>query len=185
MTLTNAGNSYTGGTTIIATVLSVDADGELGNVSGGITLDAGGLLTTVNGFTSARSILLKPGEGDDALAAVEGATAIYTGPISGTADLTIGFELGVNESGTVVLTNHTNSYLGETTITAGATLSIDADAELGNPSGGIRLRGGELLTTADGFRSARAVDLGKGFERSGGGNRHHGHLHGPLHRLRE
>ena len=162
--LANAGNSYTGGTTVVSTVLSVAANGDLGNLSGGITLNGGQLLATVDGFTSARPILLQPGEGSDALAAVEGTKATYTGPISGTADLNIGFEsyVPVNESGTVVLTNHTNSYQGETTITAGATLSIDNDKELGNPSNGINLDGGELLTTADGFRSARPIDVDKG-----------------------
>jgi outer membrane autotransporter protein len=183
--LANAGNSYTGGTTVNSSVLSVSADGNLGNVSGGITLNAGRLLATVDGFTSARPILLQQGEGNDALAAVAAATATYTGPISegtpifsGTSSisgsesisrgvsLSIGFQTGtnLNESGTVVLTNHTNSYSGGTIITAGATLSVDNDAELGNPSGAISLRGGELLTTADGFSSARAVQLSKGFD---------------------
>ena len=167
--LANAGNSYTGGTTVILAVLSVSADGDLGNVSGGITLTAGKLLATVDGFTSARPILLNAGEGSNALAAVAGTTATYTGPISEFTpgvSLSIGFQTNssLNESGTVVLTNHTNSYSGGTIITAGATLSVDNDAELGNPSGGITLRGGELLTTADGFRSARAVQLSNGFD---------------------
>jgi autotransporter-associated beta strand protein len=166
--LANAGNSYTGGTTVILAVLSVSADGDFGNVSGGITLNAGKLLATVDGFTSARPILLNAGEGSDALAAVAGTTATYTGPISGSASasLSIGFQTNtsLNESGTVVLTNHTNSYSGGTIITAGATLSVDNDAELGNPRGGISLQGGELLTTADGFRSARAVQLSNGFD---------------------
>jgi outer membrane autotransporter protein len=183
--LANAGNSYTGGTTVNSSVLSVSADGNLGDVSGGITLNAGRLLATIDGFTSARPILLQQGEGNDALAAVAAATATYTGPISegtpifsGTGSisgsesisrgvsLSIGFQTGtgLNESGTVVLTNHTNSYSGGTIITAGATLSVDNDAELGNPSGSISLRGGELLTTADGFSSARALQLSKGFD---------------------
>jgi outer membrane autotransporter protein len=175
--LANAGNSYTGGTTIVSTVLSVSANGDLGNVSGGITLKGGKLLATVDGFTTARPILLQSGEGNDALAATEGKTAIYTGPIfdstsvSGNGSfsgvsLSIGFQTraSLNESGTVVLTNHTNSYSGGTIITAGATLSVDSDTELGNPSAKLTLRGGKLLTTADGFRSARAVQLSKGFD---------------------
>jgi outer membrane autotransporter protein len=162
LTLTGT-NTYSGGTNVSGGTLSVDSNAELGS-GGGITLIGGTLLTTGDGFTSARSILLQPAEGNDTLAAVEGTKATYTGPISGTADLTIGFASGINESGTVVLTNRTNSYEGGTTITAGATLSVDSDKELGSSTGGLRLQSGELLTTADGFSSARTVQLGKGFD---------------------
>ena len=168
--LANAGNSYMGGTTVQGSTLSVDSDAELGNLSGGLTLNGGRILTTVDGFASARSILLNRGEGNDALAAAPGTTATYTGPISGGAPFTVGFSvrgevLSVNQDGIVVLTNLTNSYTGGTTITAGATLSVDADAELGATGvgiGGLTLQGGELLTTANGFTTARTINLRNG-----------------------
>jgi outer membrane autotransporter protein len=141
----------------------VDSNAELGNLNGGLTLSGGKMLTTVDGFASARSILLNQGEGNNALAAAPGTTATYTGPISGSAPLNVGFSSGVvSQDGIVVLTNLSNFYTGGTTITAGATLKVDADAELGATGGGLTLQGGELLTTGNGFNSARAIGLRTG-----------------------
>src|SRR6202035_624455 len=41
-------------------------------------------------------------------------------------------------------------------------ISVDKDTELGANGAGITLRGGELLTTTNGLRTARAVDVGEG-----------------------
>jgi fibronectin-binding autotransporter adhesin len=167
--LTSA-NSYSGGTIIRRGVLSVDTDAELGNTSGGIILKLGGELLTTANFTSARSVSLNPaslGSGivtplapvlvpPSILAAAVNTTAIYTGMVFGTRGLMIGD--GVND-GTVVLASGANTYFGGTTVLAGATLSVNMDAELGDASGGISLKlGGELLTTAN-FTSARSVSL--------------------------
>jgi autotransporter-associated beta strand protein len=65
----------------------------------------------------------------------------------------------------VVLASGANTYSGGTTVLAGATLSVNTDAELGATGldiGRIALRGGELLTTTDGFNTARTVDVGEG-----------------------
>ena len=161
--LTNTGNSYLGGTTVQSSTLIVATDSELGAPSGGLTLSGGKMLTTVDGFASARSILLNQGEGNDALAAAPGTTATYTGPISGSAPLNVGFSSGVvRQDGVVVLTNLSNFYTGGTSITAGATLKVNADAELGATRGGLTLQGGELLTTGNGFNSARTIGLRTG-----------------------
>jgi fibronectin-binding autotransporter adhesin len=155
-------NTYTGGTTIRNGVLSVATDGNLGNAIGGITLEQGTLLTTVNGFTSSRSILLLTGEGNDTLAALSGTTATYNGPISGDGALFVGSfdgRAGTPNSGTVVFTNHTNSYTAGTTITNGATLSVDSDTELGASSGRLTLQDGEFLSTGNGFATTRTIQL--------------------------
>ena len=59
--LTNPGNDYTGGTTIMGgAALDVSMDAQLGNTLGGITLMGGTLLTDANGFSSTRPITLVP-----------------------------------------------------------------------------------------------------------------------------
>ena len=161
--LTNSNNSYAGGTTIAHATLIVDTDAELGALSGGITLMGGTLVSTVGGFTSARSILLNEAEGNDTLAATVGTTATYTGSISGAAPLFVDSVGEIVAPGTVVLTNATNSYTAGTTVEDGATLSVDVDAELGAPSGGLTLSGGELLTTTE-FASARTILLQRGID---------------------
>jgi fibronectin-binding autotransporter adhesin len=45
-------NTYIGGTTILAGVLSAGSDPNLGNVNGGITLEGGELVTTISGFST-------------------------------------------------------------------------------------------------------------------------------------
>jgi fibronectin-binding autotransporter adhesin len=154
-------NSYSGGTIIRGGTLSVDTDAELGAPSGGVTFLAGELLTTGKGFNSARAVDLDSGKFAQTLAAATGTTATYNGVLSSGggpfgAALTIGD--GTND-GTVVLANGANTYSGGTNVLVGASLSVDTDAELGNSSGGIMLTGGELLTTQNGFSSARAVTL--------------------------
>ena len=44
-----------------------------------------------------------------------------------------------------------NLYHGGTFVSGAGTVSVDNDAELGKPQGGITLQGGELLTTGAGF----------------------------------
>ena len=59
----------------------------------------------------------------------------------------------------MVLANVHNSYPDGTLVEGAATLSLASDAALGNPSGGITLRAGELLSTSSGFNSARSIVL--------------------------
>jgi fibronectin-binding autotransporter adhesin len=149
-------NTYTGGTTISGGVLSVNNDSNLGDISGGITLQGGELLTTLDGFASARLVTLNPIGPANILAATTLTTGTYTGVISGAGSLMIG-DKNDNE-GVVVLVGQ-NTYLGGTTVTGAATLSVANNANLGSPSGGITLSNGKLLTTADGFSTARTVSV--------------------------
>ncbi len=71
------------------------------------------------------------------LAAAANTTATYTGfGLRHRWISTIGD--GTND-GTVVLSSGANTYFGGTTVVGGATLSVNTDAELGDPSGGITL----------------------------------------------
>ena len=152
LTLTNPTNSYSGGTFVLGGTLSVDTDAELGLTTGGITLQSGELLTTADGFTTARTVGISS---TGTLAATSGTTATYSGLISGTSGaLTVG---DGTHTGTIVFTGN-NTYSGGTII-AGGVLSVGGDANLGATSGGITLHSGELLTTADGFTTGRTVDV--------------------------
>ncbi len=60
-TLTNAGNTYSGGTTLTGGTLSIAADGALGASSGGVTFNGGSLQitgTTNNALAATRSLTL-------------------------------------------------------------------------------------------------------------------------------
>ena len=83
-----------------------------------------------------------------------GVTATIAAPIAGTG--------GLNKAGPGLLTlAGENTYSGGTTISGGV-LSVAGDTNLGDPSGGLILVGGELLTTADVFNTARAFDVSPG-----------------------
>ncbi|HEY0791272.1 MAG TPA: autotransporter domain-containing protein [Chthoniobacterales bacterium] len=164
--LTNTTNSFTGGITSELGTLSVASDLALGDPSGGIALADGEVLTTADGFATARPVSLQTYNGGlNILAASAGTTAAYQGVVSGGGGLQVGD--GTN-AGTVVLASGANTYTGGTTVFGNAVLSVDTDAELGDPSGGIVLKlGGELLTTAN-FTSARSVSLNPSVNLGGG-----------------
>ena len=55
--LTNVSNSYTGGTTVSVATLSVAHEANLGDLSGGVTLDGGELVADI-GFSTSRTVAL-------------------------------------------------------------------------------------------------------------------------------
>jgi autotransporter-associated beta strand protein len=112
-------NTYTGRTTVAGGVLSVSSDANLGVSVGGIRLAGGELLTTTDGFSTARAIDVKASGGLNTLAAASGTTATFSGLLSDTGALVIGDD---SHAGTVVLTGN-NTYSGGTTINSG-TLQI-------------------------------------------------------------
>jgi autotransporter-associated beta strand protein len=134
--------------------LSVNTNTELGALTGGITLQGSELLTSSNAFSTARTVDLRATSGPDTLAAVTGTTGTYTGVLSDAGALVIG---DATNKGAVVLTGN-NTYSGGTTLAAGV-LSVAADSNLGASSGGLTLAGGELLTSANGFTTGRALDI--------------------------
>jgi fibronectin-binding autotransporter adhesin len=117
-------NTYTGGTTVSAATLSVAVDGNLGDSSGGLTLNGGELLATGNLFNTSRAIVVTANNGT--LAAATGELGEFAGNITTSGGLTIGD--GVN-NGTVVLSG-INTYASTTTIVTGATLRVDAAGAL-------------------------------------------------------
>jgi fibronectin-binding autotransporter adhesin len=142
----NGTNAYSGGTIVGAGILSVASDTNLGVPAGMITLQNGELLTTADGFSSARAITLAAASGDDALVAANGTTATYTGVISGPAGLTIGD--GVN-GGTVVLTGENTYSSGNTLIKGLSTLQIGNGGTTGSIIGNVTDNGNLVFNRSD------------------------------------
>jgi outer membrane autotransporter protein len=139
-------NAYSGGTTVGGGILSVGSDTNLRDPAGVITLQNGELLTTADGFSSARAITLAAALGDDALVAATGTTATYTGIISGPAGLTIGD--GIN-AGTVVLTGENTYSSGNTLIKGLSTLQIGNGGTTGSIIGNVTDNGNLFFNRSD------------------------------------
>ncbi|HEY1378783.1 MAG TPA: autotransporter-associated beta strand repeat-containing protein [Gemmataceae bacterium] len=150
LTLTNASNTYTGGTTLEGGTLAVPADGALGAADGGL-LFAGGALEATATFTSARSVLLSL---DNTISVDAGATLTLSGAVDGSNGLT---KAG---PGTLVLTGAGITYPGGTRINAG-TVAVAGDGALGQAGTGLTFGGGTLEATA-GFTTFRPVTLNAG-----------------------
>ena len=120
----SASNSYSGGTEINNGTLTVYADSNLGNTSGGVTIDGAGTLESGSSFSTARSIALTGVA--SAIMVDPGVTLTQTGVMSGDGLLKSG-------SGTLVLAG-ANSYSGATDVTVG-TVQVNSALGLGNTSG--------------------------------------------------
>lgn len=90
----------------------------------------------------------------DATTLQQSGTGTFSGIVSGPGGLTVA-------GGQVNLTG-ANTYTGGTTVTGGATLGVNTDAALGDPSAGLTLNGGTLLTTASFTTTSRTITLGSG-----------------------
>lgn len=138
-------NSYTGTTTVAGgSQLVVSSDANLGNTQlagtpgtantinlGDSAGSKSGTLSVASGvssFTTARNINLNQGGGIINGVTAQGGVATLSGIISG------GGALSIN-SGTVAVTNVSNTYTGGTYIQGGATLQVADDAALGGGGG--------------------------------------------------
>ncbi len=121
--LTLAGaNTYTGGTTITSGTLAISSDGNLGNASGGLTLN-GGTLQTTAGVTSSRTVTLGANGGTIDTA---GHNDTIGGTIGGSGTLTVASS---TNGGSLTLTG-TNAYTGATTINNGTTLMLSGSGSV-------------------------------------------------------
>ncbi|TIT93477.1 MAG: autotransporter outer membrane beta-barrel domain-containing protein, partial [Mesorhizobium sp.] len=119
-TVLTGANTYSGGTTISNGVLSVSADNNLGDASGGLAFN-GGTLQTTSAFTSGRNVTLT-GNGTFQTDADLG----LTGAISGSGLFT------KTGAGTLTLSGN-NSYTGGTRI-LGGTLEAEGGNAIGDQS---------------------------------------------------
>ncbi len=128
-TLTLSGvNTYTGGTSVNGGILSISADSNLGDASGGINLGSGTLQTTAS-ITTARTL-----DGSGSLAPATGTTLTISGLVGSTTAGSMTF----SDAGTVALTGlaNTTKQLASLTFTNPSILSITG-APLALTSGGI------------------------------------------------
>ncbi len=138
LVLSNAGNTYSGGTTISSGVVSVAADGALGNAAGVVTIDNDATLRTTAGITSARNMTIGAAGGNIDVSGAQ--TTTLNGAISGGGALT---KIG---SGILIL-GGSNSYNGDTSIEAGE-LRVSNNNQLGAVTSNIAINNGTLTTTA-------------------------------------
>jgi outer membrane autotransporter protein len=165
-TLTLSGtNTYMGGTTVSGGVLSVSSDTNLGAASGGITLAGGELLTTTDGFSTARAIDVRPNGGLNTLAAATGTTATYSGVLSDTGALVVGDS---SNAGTVVLTGN-NSYSGGTTIVGGI-LQIGNGGTTGSIGGNVVDNGSLVFNRSDAITFSGIVSGTGSLSQTGSGS---------------
>ena len=155
LVLTNAANSYTGGSVVTGnSTVRVDTDHELGGTTGPLTLGDGSSsgtlsLTNTAADSSNRKITLGAGGGR-----INTSTASFTlgGTIAGPGGLTLG-----GGGGTLALTA-TNTFSGGTTILGGSTVQIGADSALGAVGGALTL--GDASGTGIGSLSLAAGATG-------------------------
>ena len=143
-------NTYAGGTIISEGNVSISSDSNLGDASGVLTLN-GGVLETTATLSSSRNVVLGT-LGGEFQVDQEGTTTTLSGKIGGVGALT-----KINP-GTLKFAS-LNTYSGGTVIKGGI-LNIDADSNLGDPSGVLTLNGG-ILETTETITCARTITLGK------------------------
>lgn len=143
-------NTYTGGTAINGGIISTGLSTSVG--TGPISFNGGSLAVTANGQTFSQPITLGSSGGtvDSSALAGTGLTTTLSGFISGTGGLTLKATGNLSATGGgdpglgIRLSNAVNTYVGDTTITAGL-VSYASDASFGNSANKIILNGGGLL----------------------------------------
>ncbi len=136
LTLTNANNTYSGGTGVLGSTVAVGAQGAAG--SGFVVLIDGTLKNAASGnlaFTNTQNFYLGSIGGSGATIDLSGGNVTIAGQVAD-ANPTIATkinghtitpgELTVTGNNTLTLTNTGNTYSGSTTISAGSTLAAGA-----------------------------------------------------------
>ena len=121
-----------------------------GTVTLGDDIQFQGMQFTADGYTISGVFALQP-TGTAMITTDPGVTATIAAPVTGPG--------GLNKAGLGLLSlTGDNTYSSGTTISGGV-LQVGTDANLGNPSGGLILEGGELVATGSGFSTLRSVLL--------------------------
>jgi fibronectin-binding autotransporter adhesin len=139
-------NTFTGPITIDGGILSVNSNGNLGNVANAISLGAATLQAT-GSFTSAHNISL---HGPGTIDVLAGAVLTEQGLVSGN------FALTKTGPGSLIL-SAANTYTGGTLINGGE-VAVSTSSGLGNAASSVSLSGGNLRAAAS-FTNSRNVQI--------------------------
>ena len=142
-------NTFSGGATVSAGTLSVGADENLGDASGGITL-GGGTLEMTSGFTLGSGRMITAVASSTSTLAVTTGTVSYDGAFTGSGDL------DKTGAGRLVVSNASSGYTGLFTVSAG-TLEVTGANAFANAS--LLQTGGELLLAPVGGGDVTIPDL--------------------------
>lgn len=165
LVLGNAGNNFGDSTTtsadfarVLAGVLSISSDGNLGTTKNDVILNGGTLSVTANVNTSR---LLKLGTANGTVDVVTGADTLqWNGVVSNLSGVGLEGSLVKIGAGTLQLTQvNTFGSVNDTATVTGGVLSVAADANLGNSGNMVVLDGGTLRATAS-FSTSRQLKLG-------------------------
>ena len=149
LTLSNASNGYSGGTTVQNfSRLSVSSDAQLGSGGAGVTLDNAFLEITGNSFTNLPRVLTLSGIGG-VVDVIDPANIVTLGLVQGTG------LFQVNGPGTVVL-GAGNTYAGETVVNGG-TLRVTANDSISGAT--LYLNHGTFQAGVSGLSFANTVEL--------------------------
>ncbi len=163
LTLTGA-NTYSGGTTIFNGTLAISDDRNLGDATGGLTLD-GGVLKITATVVSSRAVTLGA---DGGVFDTNGQTMLLSGSISGAG------AFAKEGAGMLILTGK-SSYSGPTLVNQGELLA--GDVNVFSPTSAYIVASGAKLNvngqnqTIGSLSGAGAVTLGSGTLTTGGDNR--------------
>jgi autotransporter-associated beta strand protein len=162
LTLGNAGNGYTGGTTVGQGVLAQGANGGLPNngdvtVESGMVLDLAGHDATIRGLWGGGAIDNLSGASVNTLSIQCG---YFVGPIADSYGTLILVKTG---AGTLQLSESDNAYSGATVLNGG-TLCIDHDLALGAAGGNLAFTADATLQWVGSFNldPARALTISSG-----------------------
>ena len=166
LALGNSGNSYSGGTNVLAGTLQLQAAKALSSssavaVAGGAALDLNGLSPALANLSGGGAVTNKSSTTSTLNAAYVAGAASFAAIIQDGAGKVA---VNVPSGGLLTLSNTANTYSGGTTVSgsaalSGGTLSVSADGNLGN-GGSLALNNGVLQATA-GFtlNSSRTLTL--------------------------
>jgi len=160
-----AGNTYSGGTTLSDGVIAVQASDAL-PANGAVATAAGTQLVlnghnqTIGALSGGASINLGSGF-FSGLTFGDSSSQTFSGVISGNGPVTYA------GNGTTTLTG-ANTFTGNVSINAGGELQVAADGNLGNAANGIYLDNGGALGATASFSSSRTITLGS--SSNGGSN---------------
>lgn len=144
LVLGNAGNTFTGGTTVSQGGISIAADGALGGAGSGVTL-AGGSLASTATLTVAAARTIALGAGGGIIDVASGTTLSYAGSLTGATGL------GKIGAGTLALGGDSSAYTGQIGVSGGGTLRATHASALGASSANTVIQDGSAVEFSGGI----------------------------------